>query len=400
MAHIFISYVNEDYDKVFKLKTALEQAGIGIWVDRASLKPGRRWKDDIREAINHGEFFIACFSQAYNARSKTYMNEELTLAIEELRQRPTDRAWFIPVLLSRCEVPDRSIGAGETLRSIHWVPLYEKWDEGIRQIIKTVLPSGERNQQVRYSSSNELDILPSETKFLQQLRMNHLLTDFLDEFLVADPTMLEVATDWISWEEQSKKALDSLGKWARLAFAIRCAERVAPLLSSWPIGKHCVYNAIRAAKEYTINAIESGSFDFGRIMARIEELNEIARAAFDVAKEVWQEVDGLAAYHAAVAAGQVVYAARDIFRGAVTTDCVVFAIQEVAGAFEALYKRFESLAGDASNQDHIKTCIERIPAAAAQLDYEWLRKRVADTCAVPEEFFRRSQWETSLPEHS
>ncbi len=51
------------------------------------------------------------------------MNEELTVAIEELRLRPTDRAWFIPVLLDDCEVPDRSIGAGETLRTLQWIKL-------------------------------------------------------------------------------------------------------------------------------------------------------------------------------------------------------------------------------------------------------------------------------------
>jgi hypothetical protein len=33
------------------------------------------------------------------------MNEELALVIEEVRQRPTDQAWFIPVGLDDCQVP-------------------------------------------------------------------------------------------------------------------------------------------------------------------------------------------------------------------------------------------------------------------------------------------------------
>jgi hypothetical protein len=66
------------------------------------------------------------------------MNEELTLAIEELRQYPTNRAWFIPVKLSNCEIPDRNIGAGETLRDIQWVELYEDWEKGIKNILKVV----------------------------------------------------------------------------------------------------------------------------------------------------------------------------------------------------------------------------------------------------------------------
>ena len=68
------------------------------------------------------------------------MNEELTLAIEELRQRPTNRAWFIPVLLAECAVPERSIGAGETLQDLQWVDLQRNWDDGIIKIVGAIDP--------------------------------------------------------------------------------------------------------------------------------------------------------------------------------------------------------------------------------------------------------------------
>lgn len=68
------------------------------------------------------------------------MNEELILAIEELRQRPTDRAWFLPVLISACEVPDRAIGAGETLQDIQQVRLYEDWAAGLERIVSVIQP--------------------------------------------------------------------------------------------------------------------------------------------------------------------------------------------------------------------------------------------------------------------
>ena len=71
------------------------------------------------------------------------MNEELTLAIEELRQRPSDRAWFIPVLLSECEVPARGIGAGETLADIQWVELYRDWEPGIIRIAAAIDPDAQ-----------------------------------------------------------------------------------------------------------------------------------------------------------------------------------------------------------------------------------------------------------------
>jgi hypothetical protein len=159
MSGVFISYVRENRNDVQRLADALRAHGVTVWLDRTHLKPGDRWKDAIRGAISQGDFFIACFSDEYNGRSKTYMNEELTLAVDELRQRPTDRAWFIPVLLSDCKVPDRSIGAGETLRSIQWVALYDDWDEGIRRILAVIQsePEGEpldRHQQNVYSEED------------------------------------------------------------------------------------------------------------------------------------------------------------------------------------------------------------------------------------------------------
>jgi len=138
MPHVFISYVREDSEAVNRLREALESNGVKVWLDRKDILPGIRWKQAIREAIREGSFFIACFSSAFIDRDKTYMHEELTLAIEELRQRPTDKVWFIPVIFSDCEIPERDIGAGETLRSIQHVQLHRNWEEGIAYILSVI----------------------------------------------------------------------------------------------------------------------------------------------------------------------------------------------------------------------------------------------------------------------
>ncbi|MDH6136501.1 HEAT repeat protein [Kitasatospora sp. MAA4] len=140
MVHVFISYVHENSDLVDRLANTLKAFDIEVWVDRDRLQPGSRWSDAIREAITEGAFFVACFSAESLQRDKTYMNEELTLAIEELRQRPADRSWFIPVLLNECALPGRSIGAGETLRSIQAVLLYKDWDDGIQRLLSVISP--------------------------------------------------------------------------------------------------------------------------------------------------------------------------------------------------------------------------------------------------------------------
>src|SRR5688572_29430341 len=98
--HVFISYVRDNIDVVEKLAGDLRTAGVEVWLDRERIKPGQRWKDAIRNAIRSGALFIACFSREYFERDKSYMNEELTIAIDELRLRATNRTWFIPVVLA------------------------------------------------------------------------------------------------------------------------------------------------------------------------------------------------------------------------------------------------------------------------------------------------------------
>ena len=138
MPSCFISYVRENSDLIDRLVNDLEGFGITVWLDREDIKPGRRWKYSIREAISRGDYFIACFSKEYLQRKTTFMNEELTLAIEELRKRPTDRSWFIPIILSGSGVPDRDIGGGETLRDLQYVMLFEDWEKGVKKITSLI----------------------------------------------------------------------------------------------------------------------------------------------------------------------------------------------------------------------------------------------------------------------
>lgn len=135
---VFMSYVREDQDAVRLVRHEFEQRGVSVWQDVDRLLPGQWWKDEIRKAIRQGDFFIACFSANYWARPRTYVNEELTVAVEELRLRSRRITWFIPVLLSRCEVPDIPIGAGQTLRDLHHLDLSDGWQEGIELLIQVV----------------------------------------------------------------------------------------------------------------------------------------------------------------------------------------------------------------------------------------------------------------------
>ena len=140
MSHVFISYVRENADLADKLCNDLKQHGVDIWLDRNNIDGGSYWKDSIRNAIKEGAFFIACFSEEYYQKEKSFMNEELSLAIDELRQYSMKKIWFIPVLFSECDIPIRSIGGGYTIADIQFIPLYENWDEGINRIVTVINP--------------------------------------------------------------------------------------------------------------------------------------------------------------------------------------------------------------------------------------------------------------------
>ncbi|MER7250806.1 toll/interleukin-1 receptor domain-containing protein [Kribbella sp. NPDC000426] len=123
--HVFISYVHEDSDAVDKLCSILEVSQIPYWRDRTSLAPGDAWKSEIRKAIRDGSLvFLACFSDSSRARTKSHMNEELTLAVEEFRKMPPGRTWLIPVRLDAGGLPDWDLGAGRSLGDLNYVDLF------------------------------------------------------------------------------------------------------------------------------------------------------------------------------------------------------------------------------------------------------------------------------------
>jgi hypothetical protein len=139
--HVFISYVREDSHHVDQLQARLESAGVRVWRDTVDLWPGQDWRVKIRQAImDNALVFIACFSRESIARAEGYQNEELTLAIEQLRRRSPDVPWLIPVRFDDCNIPDRDIGAGRTLNSIQRADLFgAKADEGMGRLLAAIL---------------------------------------------------------------------------------------------------------------------------------------------------------------------------------------------------------------------------------------------------------------------
>jgi len=152
--HAFVSYVHDDAEPVARLCAELQAGGVKLWLDRHDLFPGVRWQDAIRSAIESGTFFLACFSLNATRRSRTYMNEELLIAVDELRIRSRDRAWFLPVIFSACDIPAIPIGAGETLRSIQHVDLEKDWARGVQNLLRVLKPAGMSDEDRLLAAAN------------------------------------------------------------------------------------------------------------------------------------------------------------------------------------------------------------------------------------------------------
>ncbi len=130
----FISYLRDDINIIDDLCFELTKHEVSIWRDREQLYPGQKWKETIHSAIENGEYFLACFSKTFKNKGRSYMREELTLAIEELRQRPQDQTWFIPISIDGTEIPKIPIGAGQYLSDIHWIDLSDNWETKIKKL--------------------------------------------------------------------------------------------------------------------------------------------------------------------------------------------------------------------------------------------------------------------------
>jgi hypothetical protein len=143
--HVFVSYVREDAVKVDGLCEILDAAGIPVWRDTENLWPGQDWRMKIRSAIRSDALvFLACFSRQSLKRAKTYQNEEIALATDEIRLRRPDQSWLIPVRFDDCQIPEFRIGGGRVLADLQQADLFgsgerqnaDRLVEAIREIIE------------------------------------------------------------------------------------------------------------------------------------------------------------------------------------------------------------------------------------------------------------------------
>ena len=84
MTHVFVSYSRRDKEVVDRMVTAMEQAGMTVWIDREDIRAGNSWRVQIVEAIDTCDAFVLMLSG--NSAISENVQKEIILAQDSTRK--------------------------------------------------------------------------------------------------------------------------------------------------------------------------------------------------------------------------------------------------------------------------------------------------------------------------
>jgi len=129
---IFLNYAKEDIDFAKKIYNHMNNKGIDVWLDEFSLRPGQKWKTEIKKAINESQYFLALLSSK-SVTKQGYVQKELKEALEILDEMPESQIFILPMRIDECEPSHHAIN------ELHWVDLFPSWNDGIQKVVETIL---------------------------------------------------------------------------------------------------------------------------------------------------------------------------------------------------------------------------------------------------------------------
>lgn len=104
--HIFLCHASDDKPTVRELYRRFAAAGFRPWLDEENLLPGEDWRRVIRKQIRASDAVVVCLSSRSTTKTG-YVQNEIAFAIDVLAEQPEGSIFLIPLLLERCEIPDR-----------------------------------------------------------------------------------------------------------------------------------------------------------------------------------------------------------------------------------------------------------------------------------------------------
>lgn len=106
---IFISYARPDRDNAVEIYDALTKRGFNPWMDCKKLLGGQNWDFEIERALAKSDIVIALVSPNSVDR-RGYLQRELCLAFDKMREKLVDDIFIVPVLQNTTEIPERFKG--------------------------------------------------------------------------------------------------------------------------------------------------------------------------------------------------------------------------------------------------------------------------------------------------
>lgn len=252
IGHVFLSYVHEDTDEVDRLGAVLAAQGILVWRDRDNLWPGQSWKIEIRKAITQGSLaFVACFSSSSVAKDRSYQNEELHLAQDEIRLHPPGRVWLFPVRFDEIDLPQWYFGHGQSINDLQRADLFgNRRDQDLIRLVQMIteitgsalqvpvmlpapsnLPIRQEIQQMLPDAARQIQL---ENRLVDIARAVKVAVANVDEFPTAYPRPVEhpqIAD--IRYLVQRAETFRQLAQPLAEALAVGCAWGTKPQEQLW-----------------------------------------------------------------------------------------------------------------------------------------------------------------------
>lgn len=252
IGHVFLSYVHEDTVEVDRLVAVLAAQGISVWRDRNNLWPGQTWKAEIRKAITQGSLaFVACFSRTSVAKEKSYQNEELNLALDEIRLHPPGRVWLFPVRFDEVDLPQWDFGHGQSINDLQRADLFgNRRDQDLLRLVQMIteitgsavqvpimLPAPSNlpiRQEIQQMLSDPARQIQLENRLVDIARAVKVAVANVDEFPTAYPRPVEhpeIAD--IRYLVQRADTFGQLAQPLAEALAVGCAWGTVPQEQLW-----------------------------------------------------------------------------------------------------------------------------------------------------------------------
>ena len=135
---VFLSYARTDLNIVRQVAEGLMHAGIRVWLDEASLKPGTEWMQEIERELSASDVIVFFISPS--SVESGWAKRELQVALHR-QVSGEGGAVILPVLLEKADVPP-------LLRQFQYLDMQDKdVDKGVKRLVEAIRHSSARRAE-------------------------------------------------------------------------------------------------------------------------------------------------------------------------------------------------------------------------------------------------------------